>query len=236
MKWKEAKKHFFSFSLQSKIKRKNVYFVLLWSETKKSEAKQKIFGSKIKQKYAVLISLRSEAKNSKRKEPRKIFFHVTVQNACKMDLVSLWSETTFFGETGAPKPRGELMVPCYELEYWVAPTSYSDSAQWRLAHSQILLRDAFFRVRFCAMGLCAKSDSSQWPPAQSQVRHSGSLHRSRFCALALSTEFGPFGIPPTLLRWYFYVAKNLLLTLYKHSGQNVASIEHTTTAKHTLQW
>jgi hypothetical protein len=73
-----------------KTKRKNFYFVSLWSETKRSKAKRKSkrknFGSETKRKYALLISLWSEAKKSKRKEANKFFFFTW---ACETDLVSL---------------------------------------------------------------------------------------------------------------------------------------------------
>jgi hypothetical protein len=72
------------------MKRKNVYFVLLQSETKqktfilfrfeakrkkirkRNEAKWKLFGSETKRKYGVLISLWLDAKNLKQKEGEKI--------------------------------------------------------------------------------------------------------------------------------------------------------------------
>ncbi len=70
---KRSEKTFISFHFEAKQSEKNVYFVSLWSETKRSEAKRKMFGSKIKRKYALLILLWSEAKNSKRNEAKKKF-------------------------------------------------------------------------------------------------------------------------------------------------------------------
>jgi hypothetical protein len=67
---KKSEKTFISF----RFKAKNVSFVSLWSETKRSKAKRsktKNFGSKIKWKYALFISLLSEAKNSKQKEAKQ---------------------------------------------------------------------------------------------------------------------------------------------------------------------
>jgi hypothetical protein len=73
------------------MKRKNVYFVLLQSETKqktfilfrfeakrkkkirkRNEAKRKLFGSETKRKYGVLISLWLDAKNLMQKEGKNI--------------------------------------------------------------------------------------------------------------------------------------------------------------------
>jgi hypothetical protein len=76
------------------------------------EAKRKIFVSETKRKKALLISLWSEEKNSKRKEAKRsdkkiCFFHVSVWNACKTDLVSLrfaLKRKIFLHETATPYP------------------------------------------------------------------------------------------------------------------------------------
>jgi hypothetical protein len=83
IKRKQSEKTFISFCIEAKRK-----------DRKRNKVKRKTFGSETKRKYALLISLWSEAKNSKRNEAKRsekklFFFHVSVRNACKMDLVSL---------------------------------------------------------------------------------------------------------------------------------------------------
>ncbi len=92
LKRNKAKKHFFCFALKRDEK--------IGSETKRSEAKRKIFGSETKRKYALLISLRSEAKNLKRKEAKisekKIFiFHVSVRNGSRFAWFRFEAKTFF---------------------------------------------------------------------------------------------------------------------------------------------
>jgi hypothetical protein len=98
----KAKKRLFRFALKRNEK--------IGSETKRNEAKRKNYESETERKYALLISLWSEAKNSKRNEAKRseknvVFFHVSVQNACETDLVSLrfaLKRKIFFCKTGAP--------------------------------------------------------------------------------------------------------------------------------------
>jgi hypothetical protein len=108
----KKQKTFISFHFEAKQSEKYVYFVSLWSETKRSEvkrkdwkrneAKRKMFGSEIKQKYALLISLWSEVKNSKRNEAKRRGACETHAKRISFRFVSLWREKNFFCETGAP--------------------------------------------------------------------------------------------------------------------------------------
>jgi succinate dehydrogenase flavin-adding protein (antitoxin of CptAB toxin-antitoxin module) len=89
----------------SENKAKNVYFVSLWSETKRSEAKRSETKKIRKQNKAKIRSINFALDGSEKKRKKKLFFHVSVRNACETDLVSLrfaLKRQIFFCETGAP--------------------------------------------------------------------------------------------------------------------------------------